>query len=211
MNAPVDLTSWPLGFWLVLRCGSPNFTRMEGPIHITARASDIEAIYFQYGYFDPFRSSATRKARDVFWSGTVLSVLLFVLATWLQGAAAVLGVMAVPVFLGSLGGFGHAAWNLRKEKVRIRKFAREVEAAGKAQLSLSEEGFRLLYAGQENTVPWSTVTAATRSPDVVFLIADTRYMLPRAAMRPEEFEALIALVLRKVNQVNSLAGPGGRS
>jgi hypothetical protein len=172
--------------------------RMALEVVLNARASDIEAVYFRHGHFNPWLSSATVWARRAMAGGLALAAVLLGLGWWLQGAAAAWGVLSVPVALASLAVFGRAAWRLGRSQRRIRRFAREVEAAGPARLNLDDEGFILVYAGERHQVPWTLVRTASHAPDVVFLEADTSYLFPRSAMPAEAFDELLRLVRRHV-------------
>ncbi|MBL8001188.1 MAG: YcxB family protein [Flavobacteriales bacterium] len=183
---------------------------MEGTIHLHARASDIEALYFEGGRFDPLRSEVTRKARLGVMAGCLLAMMLLVTATWLQGAAIILGVMAPVVLLAALINYARAAFRLLLERARIRKFARDVEANSPSQLALSEQGFRLVHAGVPYEVAWSSVTGGTHHPEALFLRADDTYLFPRSAMQPAEFDGLVELIRSKVPHLKCLpAGAGG--
>jgi hypothetical protein len=162
------------------------------------RASDIEAVYFRHGHFNPWRSAALARERRMMTGGIALAAVLLGLGWWLQGAAAAWGMLSAPVALLSFGVFGRSAWRLGRSRRRIRRFARKVEAAGPARLSLDDEGFILVYAGERHQVPWTLVRAASHAHDVVFLEADTSYLFPRSAMPAEAFEELLRLVRRHV-------------
>lgn len=178
---------------------------MAYEVLLHARAADIEAVYDRHGHFNPWRSTATAWARRVLVGGLALAAALLLLGWRVQGAAAAWGVLSVPVALASVAVFGRSAWRLGRSRRRIRRFARQVEAAGPARLTLGDEGFTLVHAGVTDVVPWTAVRSATHGDDVVFLEAGTNFIFPHAAMPDEAFSELVRHVRRHVPLLRPLA------